>query len=234
MVSAVCECLQWLVKIINFQQHSRITTEWLRLSQNGYGLFLLLLLLLHLWCLWLVVVVVCGCVWLCVVVCGFVLLCVGRVLSWFIRVLLFCCGVFVLSCSDGHGHEEEMEAIHIQNPSYRNPLARKRRPLALHLHSESVVSITGCCSHSENMFLESARSGERPPHSQHIWSCCMKKRILYVGGVIVARPVDSDCHGKLPCSVGRLHQQTNKFNTKDHLVRTGRNNVIPEVSDRDR
>ena len=27
---------------------------------------------------------------------------------------------------------------------------------------------------------------ESPPHSQHLWSCCMEKRILWVGGVIVA------------------------------------------------
>ena len=51
---------------------------------------------------------------------------------------------------------------------------------------------------------------------------------------IVAQPVDVDFHGKLPCSAGWPLQQTNKFNEKDHLVRARRNNVIPEVSDRDR
>ena len=43
--------------------------------------------------------------------------------------------------------------------------------------------------------FEGTRGRKSPPHIQLLWSCCIEKRILCVGGVIVAQPVDLDFDG---------------------------------------
>ena len=124
-------------------------------------------------------------------------------------------------------------------------VSAKAKPLSMSppCKAQSTVSqSTNCCSLRGDKFsggdetgaFKGTRGRKRPPHIQLLWSCCIEKRILFVGGAIVARPVDLYFHGKLQCSVGWPFQQTNNFNTKVHLVRTRRNNVIPEVSNRDR